>query len=155
MPPAVFPTTTPVTWSIQSLNVGGLSFPAARLRFEVFARTVVAGSQVISENCWLDTAAPLSVVPFCVHDQNLLWQKVPGVTTTWSGQKCDLGQLEIWLPTVQQPFLRGPFSLMAKFAHSDPPGPAVPILIGLEFFLTHQAEFDLRIPPTSSIIRLP
>jgi hypothetical protein len=31
----------------------------------------------------------------------------------------------------------------------------VPVLLGLEFFLTHHAEFDLRIPPTPNIIRLP
>ncbi|HYV35351.1 MAG TPA: hypothetical protein VE988_06585 [Gemmataceae bacterium] len=110
---------------------------------------------MIPAECWLDTAAPLSVVPFRLHNRRLLWQKVPGVTTTWSGQKCDLGRLEIWLPTDQPPFLRGPIDLLAKFSRSDPPGPPVPILLGLEFFLTHQAKFDLRIPPTRNIIRLP
>ena len=55
----------------------------------------------------------------------------------------------------QPPYLRGPLSLLAKFARSDPPGPPVPVLLGLEFFLTHQAEFTLLLPPQHGIIRLP
>jgi hypothetical protein len=46
-------------------------------------------------------------------------------------------------------------SLLAKFAHSDPPGPPVPVLLGLEFFLTHQAELNVLLPPQHGIIRLP
>jgi hypothetical protein len=46
-------------------------------------------------------------------------------------------------------------SLLAKFAPSDPPGDPVPVLLGLEFFLAHQAEFNLRLPPQHGVIFLP
>jgi hypothetical protein len=77
-----------------------------------------------------------------------------GIKTTWAGQPCDLGRVDIWLPIEQPPFFRGPFSLLAKFPRQDPPGDPVPILFGLEFFLTHQAEFQLLVPPRSGAIRL-
>lgn len=48
-----------------------------------------------------------------------------------------------------------PLSLLAKFARSDPPGSPVPVLLGLESFLTHQAELTLRPPPQHGVLRLP
>jgi hypothetical protein len=60
----------------------------------------------------------------------------------------------MWLATDQSSSLRGPLPLLAKFAQSDP-GPPVPVLLGLEFFLTHQAELTLLLPPQHSFIRLP
>jgi hypothetical protein len=66
-----------------------------------------------------------------------------------------LGRINVWLKTEQPPFLRGSFALLAKFPHSDPPGDLVPVLLGLEFFLTHLAEFTLLPPPQRSVIRLP
>jgi hypothetical protein len=140
---------------MQTFSVGSLSFPVARLSFPLYARTILPARQVTSVDCWLDTGAPVSVIPFHVHDQRLLWQPVPGITTTWAGQRCVLGHVAIWLPTEQPPHIRGPFSLLAKFAHSDPPGDAVPVLLGLEFFLAHQAEFHMLLPPQHSHIRLP
>jgi len=94
-------------------------------------------------------------VPFNVHHQRLVWQAIPGVTTSWSDQPCDLGRIDLWLPTDQPPFLRGPLSLLAKFPRSDPPGPLAPILLGLEFFLTHQAEFAMLLPPQQARILWP
>lgn len=152
MPPST--TTTIVPWAIQTATLGPLKFPAARLSFKIFARTAAPGLQYSSVACWLDTGAPLSVVPFNVHHQQLLWRPVPGTSTSWKGQPCTLGYLDIWLPTDQPPYLRGPLPLLAKFA-SDPPGSPVPVLLGLEFFLAHQAEFELRPPPREGSVVLP
>lgn len=149
------PTTTAIPWSIQTITLGRLSFPAARLAFQLYSRSILPGRQLTSVDCWVDTGAPLSVIPFHVHDRRLLWQPIPGVKSTWSGQRCDLGRVDIWLPTEQPPYVRGPISLLAKFARSDPPGDPVPVLLGLEFFLAHHAEFALLLPPQHSIIRLP
>lgn len=153
MPPS--PTTTAVSWDIQTLPLGRLTLPVARLNFQIHARTITPGLQYSPVDCWLDTGAPLSVVPFHIHFQSLLWQTVPGVRMTWLGQACDLGYLDIWLPTQESPYLRGPLLLLAKFAHSDPPGRPVPVLLGLEFFLSHQAEFELRPPPREGSVILP
>ena len=81
--------------------------------------------------------------------------RLAGIKSTWTGQRCDLGRVDVWLPIEEPPFLRGPFSLLAKFPHQDPPGDPVPILLGLEFFLAHQAEFHLLLPPQHNAIRLP
>jgi len=94
-------------------------------------------------------------VPFHVHHPRLTWQALPGVRTTWAGQPCDVGHIEVWLATDQPPSLRGPFSLLAKFPQSDPPGDLMPDLLGLEFFLAHGAELELLPPPQQSRIRLP
>lgn len=67
----------------------------------------------------------------------------------------DLGCIDFWLEIYPPPSLRGLMSLLAKFARSDPPGPLKPSLLGLEFFLTHQTELTLLLPPQHSVIRLP
>jgi hypothetical protein len=93
-------------------------------------------------------------VPFHIHSQGLAWQDL-GVNTTWSGQPSSLGRIEVWLPTAQPPYLRGPLSLLAKFPQSDPPGPPVPILLGLEFLLAYQTELHLPCPPQQGALVLP
>jgi hypothetical protein len=148
-------TTTTVEWRIQPAAVQGVSFPIARLVAYLFFSTSTPDPRTARETCWLDTGAPLSVVPFHVHHQRLVWQPVGGITTTWSGQPCDLGRIDFWLATHQPPFLRGPLSLLAKFARSDPPGQPVPVLLGLEFLLAHQAELNLPPPPQQGVIVLP
>src|SRR5579875_1037176 len=90
-------TTTAIAWSIQTLALGNLSFPIARLSFQLYGRTTLPGRRVISCDCWLDTGAPLTVIPFHVHNQRLLWQPLPGLTTTWMGQRCDVGRVDLWL----------------------------------------------------------
>jgi hypothetical protein len=97
----------------------------------------------------------VSVVPFHVHYQRIRWQPIPGISASWAGQSCDLGHVDVWLTTQQPPYLRGPFSLLAKFPRSDPPGDLMPVLLGLEFFVTHQAEFEMLPPPRQALIRLP
>lgn len=149
------PATSPVLWSILQTSVGGVTFPIARLKVPLYLGTPPPRPPSPRDLCWLDTGAPISVVPFHVHHQRLTWQPVPRVKTTWAGQACDLGRIDAWLATSTSPFLRGPFSLLAKFPRSDPPGDLIPVLLGLEFFLAHQAEFQLLLPPRDSRILLP
>jgi hypothetical protein len=94
-------------------------------------------------------------VPFHIRNQRFTWHPIPGVKTSWSGQPCDLGRIDFWLTIDQPPYLRGPMSLLAKFARSDPPPPRVPVLLGLEFFLSHGAELQLPQPPRDGSILLP
>jgi hypothetical protein len=149
------PASSPIDWSIQQISASGLSIPAARLQVTVYLGSPPAKRHSPRDLCWLDTGAPISVVPFHVHDQRLAWQPIPGIRTTWAGQPCALGRIDIWLATHQPPFVRGPFSLLAKFPQADPPGDLIPILLGLEFFLAHQAEFQVLLPPRQGILSLP
>ncbi len=149
------PTTTSIQWLIQLIPGGALTLPSARLEVELFLRTTLPGQHVVSEQVWLDTGAPLSVIPFHVHNGRLDWKPVPGINLTWAGQACDLGTIDIWLPTEQSPSPRGPFSLLAKFPRSDPPGNPVPILLGLEFFLSQQAGLTLPPSPQPGAIQMP
>lgn len=71
------------------------------------------------------------------------------------GQGCELGHVDVWLPTHEAPYLRGPFTMLAKFARSDPPGKPIPVLLGLEFILTHQVGVSLLTPPRASTIMMP
>lgn len=148
-------TTSPVEWFIQPAPVRALSVPVARLLVPLYLGSSPPGPSTAKETCWLDTGAPLSVVPFHVHNQRLAWQRIPGIQTTWSGQSCDLGRIDFWLTIDQPPSLRGPMALLAKFPRSDPPGSPVPVLLGLKFFLSHQAELTLLLPPQQGVIRLP
>ena len=147
--------TTGVEWAIQPVVLSNVAFPIARLRLRLYLATAPSQPQSSLEVGWLDTGAPLSVLPFHVHTNRLAWRPIPGITTTWSGQPCDLGRIDCWLPTHQPPYLRGPLSLLGKFARRDPPGDPVPVLLGLEFLLAHQAELTLLLPPQQGIIRLP
>ena len=146
--------TSLVDWLIQHVSLKNLIFPVARLEVPLCFGTPPPGPQRAWDLCWLDTGAPLSVVPFHIHNQRLAWQPIPGITTTWAGQPSDLGRIDVWLSIEQPPYLRGPFALLAKFSRSDPAGDLVPVLLGLEFFLTHQAEFTLLPPPQRGAIRL-
>jgi hypothetical protein len=153
--PTPSPTTTVVPWSIRTVSVGGQNILAGRLSLQLSCRTVLPGRRAVSAACWIDTGAPATVVPFYIHHQRLQWQPWAGITTAWAGQRCDSGHVDIWLPTDQPLRLRGPVSLLAKFAQKDPPGDPVPILLGLDFFLSHRAEFNLFPPPQGGVIRLP
>ena len=146
---------TPVEWSIRTVALNAISFPVARLVVQLYFGTERPGPEAIQEPCWLDTGAPLSVVPFNLHHQRLVWQPIPGVQTSWAGQPCDLGRIDFWFAIDQPPNLRGPMSLLAKFARSDPPGDPVPVLLGLEFFLAHQAELQLPLAPSDGSIVFP
>jgi hypothetical protein len=147
--------TSAVDWLIRQVSLKNLPIPVARLKVPLYLGMPRPIPQSPRDLCWLDTGAPISGVPFHVHHQRLAWQPIPEIRITWAGQPCDLGRIDIWLQTEQPPFLRGPFALLAKFPQSDPPGDLVPVLLGLEFFLAHQAEFTLLPPPKRSLIRLP
>lgn len=147
--------TARVQWLIKAVSLRSVSFSLARLKIRCYLGTAPPSPQGTLQEAWLDTGAPLSVIPFHIQNAGLLWQPIAGVKTTWSGQPCDLGRVDMWLATDQPPFLRGPFSLLAKFPHRDLPGDPLPVLFGLEFFLTHQAELTLLLPPQHGVIRLP
>jgi hypothetical protein len=104
----------PVDWSILQLSIASLNLPVARLKVRLYLGAPPPGPESPRDLCWLDTGAPLSVVPFHVHHQRLAWQPIPGISVTWAGQTCDLGRVDAWLATEQPPYLRGPFSLLAK-----------------------------------------
>ncbi|MBI1831782.1 MAG: hypothetical protein HYR84_10065 [Planctomycetes bacterium] len=149
------PDTTAIRWSIQYVTTGSLTIPSARLEVEVFLRSALPGCQLICEQAWIDTGAPLSVIPFQVHHARLAWKRVPGVQLSWAGQVCDLGMIDFWLATQESPALRGPFNLLAKFARSDPLGSLMPVLLGLEFFASNQATMSLLPPGQPSTVSLP
>jgi hypothetical protein len=144
-----------VEWLVRSVTVSGLTLAVPRLRIHLYLATASTGPPPAAESAWVDTGAPLSVIPFHVHQQGLRWQPIPGIRATWSGQPCDLGRIDVWLPVDQPPAVRGPFSLLAKVPRSDPPGDPVPVLLGLEFFLAYQAGFVLFPPPQDGRILLP
>jgi hypothetical protein len=141
-------------WDVRLVTLGSLTLSIARLRTTLFfPRTANAGGHLGTELCWVDTGAPLSVVPLRVH-QRLMWQAL-GVQATWLGQPCDLGRIEVWFPGAPGSPARGPFPMIAKFARTDPPGDPVPVLLGLEFILTHQANLQLPPPPQQGQIQVP
>jgi hypothetical protein len=127
----------------------------ARLEVRLYLATASPSPPSVPRLAWLDTGAPLSVIPFHIHQQGLRWPSIPRIQATGAGQRCDLGRIDVWLPTDQPPHLHGPFSLLAKFPQSDPAGDDVPILLGLEFFLSHQAKLQLFPPPRDGSIPFP
>jgi hypothetical protein len=147
--------TAPVEWVIQTVSVGGLTFSVARLKVRLDLARSASGLPPLALEAWLDTGAPLSVIPFHVQQQGLNRQVIPGIRVSWSGQPCDLGRIDCWLATDEPPGVRGPFSLLAKFPHSDPPGSPVRMLLGLEFLLTNQIELNVPVPPHQGALRLP
>jgi hypothetical protein len=144
-----------VEWVIRQATVSGLTLTVPRLRVHLHLAMASPGPPGVLRSAWLDTGAPLSVIPFHVQQSGLQWQSISGIKATWSGQRCELGRIDCWLPTDQPHSLRGPLSLLAKFPRGDPPGDPVPILLGLEFFLAHQAELQLPRAPLDGTIRFP
>jgi hypothetical protein len=149
------PETAKVEWFLQPFTLSGLTLTIARLKIRLYLAAASPGPSALPWEALIDTGAPLSIIPFHIQQKGVHWQPIPGITATWSGQPCDLGRIDVWLDTDQPPYLRGPLPLLAKFPRSDPPGPQVPVLLGLEFFLTHQAELTLLPPPQDGAIRLP
>lgn len=147
--------TSTVEWAIQPVSVGGLTFAVAPPGGEPVPRRRLDGSaepDAIGLVGHRGTGVGHSVSR---PAKGLRWRSLPGVRTSWSGQRCDLGHIDVWLPTDQPPHRRGPLSLLAKFPQSDPPGDDVSVLLGLDFFLTRQAEFQLLLPPQDGRILLP
>jgi hypothetical protein len=149
MPPPLS-TLTPVIWQVQTLSVGSRRLSIARLSLEMFLRY---GQRHIRHDCWLDTGAPLSVIPLWVH-KHIAWSAL-GLQSTWAGLACAVGTVDVWLPTSNPGIVRGPIALAAKFPVSDPPGQKLPILLGLEFLLSHGASLTLPPPPAQGEIHIP
>jgi hypothetical protein len=135
--------------------VSGLTLTVPRLKVSLYLATASTGRAGVLRSAWLDTGAPLSVIPFHIHRTGLRWQSIPGIQATWFGQRCNLGRIDCWLATDQPPYLHGPLSLLAKFPQSDPPGDEIPVILGLEFFLAHLAELQLLLPPRDGSILFP
>ena len=148
-------TTTPILWDIKTVSQSGMTLRSARLELDVYLRSTSPGFVLLNEQAWIDTGAPLSVIPFHIHNGRLDWKRIPGVQLTWIGQTCDLGTIDIWLPTQETSALRGRVTLLAKFPRTDPPGSPVPVLLGLEFLLSHQASMNLLPPAQQSTIWVP
>jgi len=114
-------TAGPVRWVVQNAVTRGITVPAARLQLQLFfVRPGALPPAFQSEDGWLDTEAPLTVIPYHVQTR-LRWQPL-GVQATWSGIPCDLGRIDVWLRAVHGLTFHGPFSLLAKFPRHDPPG---------------------------------
>jgi hypothetical protein len=142
-------------WFVRPLQLGTVSASIARLYGELHLPTVPSGTGLIKELAWLDTGAPLSVVPFDVHSKGLDWQPVPGVPMTWQGIPCDLGQINVWVTDLFSGTLQGPYAMLAKFPQRDPPGKPVPVLLGLEFLLTNRPALRIDPPPLQGQLRFP
>jgi hypothetical protein len=145
--------TIPITWATRAIQVGGMPLSIARLELPLYCASRLS-NKPFKTDCWLDTCAPLSVVPFRIHSVGLNWTTL-GIHAMWLGQHCVLGRMPVWFSTSQGTTLRGPFSLLAKFGQSDPSGSPVPILLGLEFLLSHGADVVLPPPPTPGTLTLP
>ena len=144
---------TSVQWAIKTTTLRGQTIPIARLVVRLHFPTILADERIVPEQCWLDSGAPISVIPFHVHHDRLLWEPVGGIETTWAAQPCDLGRIQVWLPPKRRSGLDEPLSMLAKFARRDPPGEPAPILLGLEFFLANRASLTLPPPPRAGAIR--
>lgn len=124
--------------------VGGYEITARRLWLRIgFERS---NGLPMLRRCLVDTGAPLSVIPYSIHDTHeFVWRQVndsslaPGLSS-WNGVPTDLGLINVWIPD-QQGRVAGPFDMLAKF----PRGPAAaelkgrdrpPVLVGLDFFAT-------------------
>jgi hypothetical protein len=155
MAPSRWRAATRIHWSVHSINLAGRHVDAGRLDVKLHFRAQLRGQQSVPEWCWFDSGAPLSVIPFSLHHNRLMWQPLPGVQTTWAGQLCDLGTIDVWFPGKRKGRPIGPFSMLAKFVRTDPAGGPVPILLGLEFLLAHQAHLTLNPPPSGGALRVP
>ena len=144
----------PVQWDIQQITLGNKPISVARLVVEVSFSSTLPGIQTVQELCWFDTAAPLSVIPFRVHHKRLAWTPT-GIMATWMGQPCDIGQVDMWVPTGQLVGARGPYPILAKFARRDPPGGPYQVLFGLHVVQSHLAEVLIRPPPNDGTITFP
>ena len=74
-----------VSWVIQPVAVGGLTLTLARLQVHLYLAMASTGPPSVLQPAWLGTGAPLSVIPYHVHQQGLRWQPIPGVQATRSG----------------------------------------------------------------------
>jgi hypothetical protein len=71
MAPPLVQATSPVDWSILQLSVGNVTIPVARLKVPLYLGTPPPDPASPRDLCWLDSGAPISIVPYHVHHQRL------------------------------------------------------------------------------------
>jgi hypothetical protein len=152
MTPTPQPSAT-VRWSVSTHSAAGISIPVGRIHVALFFPSLIPAQRFVLEDAWVDTGAPLTVIPHHIHHRRIAWKDL-GAQTYWGQQVCDLGEIELWLHD-RQGGLQGPFTLIAKFARSDPPGDPVPVLLGLQCLIAIPATLWLPPPPRDGEIRLP
>jgi hypothetical protein len=140
-------------WWIQLVPAGSQMLQVARLR--AFAAFPMIPSAQVSgvDPCWSDSGAPISVVPFHIH-QHLLWQPL-GVPAKWMNQHGEVGRIDAWFQRTDGGSPIGPFSLLAKFPQGDPHGIRPPVLLGLEFLLSYKGILHVPPPPDEGTIQIP
>jgi hypothetical protein len=69
------------------VTAGGITIPSARVEFELFLRPTLPGLQLLCEQGWIDTGAPLSIIPFHVHHGRLDWKPAPGAKVQQVGER--------------------------------------------------------------------
>jgi hypothetical protein len=126
----------------------------ARLELKLYLPPNLPNVPLLFTSAWLDTGAPLSVIPRHVQNRGLRWQALPGIRTNWLGQPCDLGTIDVWLRDRSTMAMCGPFAMLAKFPRRDPPRLIIPVLLGLHFVLTHQGTFQMPPYPASGDLRV-
>ena len=107
--------------AVHEITVGGVTIQVARLLISPCFPFVGLGSFALPRACWLDSGAPISVIPFRVHHRRLPWQSL-GVQATWSTPGLRPRPSRGLVQRGASCSMAGPFSLLAKFPRNDPPG---------------------------------
>jgi hypothetical protein len=154
MTPPHSPVSAALRWDIQNASLRGKVLPIARIGLVLHLPTRDVAEEFTREDAWLDTGAPVSIIPFRIHSMGLVWQPMTGIQARWSGIICDLGTIDVWLVDRATQIATGPFAMFAKFPRADPPGKPHPILVGLEFVLAHQGAFHMRPHPALGSLEL-
>src|SRR3954447_18703680 len=115
MTPPVPTTTAAVEWAVQTVSLGGVAVPIARLRVELILATTGQPVPFLAQTAWLDTGAPLALLPYRIQQLGLLWQPLAGLQTTWNGLPCDVGRVNVWFTDLGTSSRQGPFAVLAKF----------------------------------------
>src|SRR5436309_2428995 len=98
-----------------TISASGVNIPALRLWMELgFARRAALP---LRRHCLFDTGAPLSVIPFEIHQaQDFAWQSIPGPwpssLTTWMGVPCTVGWIHVWGAMSVTPYFFGPWKFI-------------------------------------------
>ena len=145
-----------IQWLIEPAPLDGVSIPSVRLSLETHFLT--ATGRWLPQQCWLDTGAPLTVIPHYVYaGYRFRVNEIPldvksAAKLKWLKVPCKLGWIQVRLPIVGKPeSLTRPFSILTKLPRRDPPWSAdpVPVIVGLQFLLACRAELALGPPPES------
>src|SRR3954462_9654611 len=89
----------PITSAGWSHAAAGVWIPVVRLWVGLWFNR--QGGTPMPRRCLLDTGAPLSIIPFEIHQKDqFAWQPLPGPWprgfTTWMGVPCTVGRIDAW-----------------------------------------------------------